>query len=415
MSSNVDVVIVGGGAAGVGAARRLAQTSLSTVLLEADVRLGGRAWTHEIGGMDLDMGCGWLHSAEHNAWARIAEAAGVRIDQSPAAWGVQYRGLGFSEAEQLEARTALSDWGRRLAVSPPLGDRASDALDPASKWNTYIRSIVGFISGAAPESMSAADFALYDQASTETNWRVPIGYGALITRSFPAGVALRLATPVESIELDERGARVSTPAGAIRARAVLLTVSSTVLAGETIKLPAALAAWREAASALPLGLNEKFFLEIVGDAPFETETQVIGNPHELTTGAYYLRPMGRPVVEAFFGGEGARVVEENGAAAGFAYALDQLSALFGSQARRALRPLFASSWNRSIRVGGAYSYAIPGQANARKTLAQPFDARVFFAGEATSPEDFSTAHGAHDSGVRAANEIVDALRGLSAA
>jgi monoamine oxidase len=56
------------------------------------------------------------------------------------------------------------------------------------------------------------------------------------------------------------------------------------------------------------------------------------------------------------------------------------------------------------RVRGAYSYALPGHAAARAALAHPFEERLFFAGEATNPHDFSTAHGAHDSGVRAADE-----------
>jgi monoamine oxidase len=64
-------------------------------------------------------------------------------------------------------------------------------------------------------------------------------------------------------------------------------------------------------------------------------------------------------------------------------------------------------------IGGAYSYALPGHASARKALAQPFDDRVFFGGEATSAGDFSTGHGAHDSGVRAAGEVVAALATLS--
>ena len=61
------------------------------------------------------------------------------------------------------------------------------------------------------------------------------------------------------------------------------------------------------------------------------------------------------------------------------------------------------------RIGGAYSYALPGHANARAALASPFDDRLFFAGEATHAYDFSTAHGAHDSGVRAAEEVIAAL------
>jgi monoamine oxidase len=62
-------------------------------------------------------------------------------------------------------------------------------------------------------------------------------------------------------------------------------------------------------------------------------------------------------------------------------------------------------------IGGAYSCALPGHARARADLARAFEDRVFFAGEATSRSDFSTAHGAHDSGVRAADEAFRALAG----
>ena len=93
-----------------------------------------------------------------------------------------------------------------------------------------------------------------------------------------------------------------------------------------------------------------------------------------------------------------------------ALALDQLAALFGEQIRKSLRPLVASCWSRSIRVGGAYSYAVPGHAQSRQALARTLDRRLFFAGEATCVDEYSTAHGAHDSGVRAAREAQAALK-----
>ena len=61
-------------------------------------------------------------------------------------------------------------------------------------------------------------------------------------------------------------------------------------------------------------------------------------------------------------------------------------------------------------LGGAYSYALPGQAAARNALARPFDQRLFFAGEATHLHDFTTAHGAYQSGVRAADEVLAVLK-----
>jgi monoamine oxidase len=407
---NADVAIIGGGAAGIGAARRLALSSLSTMLIEAGSRLGGRAWTQEVAGQNIDLGCGWFHSADRNSWIGIAEAAGVPVDRSPAQWGVQYRDLGFPPPEQVEAKRALAAWVRRLEGSPPASDCAADALEPNSEWSNYIRTIAGFISGGSLEQLSVADYLAYDEASSANNWRTPVGLGSLVARSLPAKVGLSLATPVESIALGPKGVTVRTSAGEFRARAVILTVSTSVLAGGVLKLPVQLAPWCEAARRLPLGRNEKFFLRIDG-GPFEKETQLLGNPRAARTASFYIRPLGMPMIECFFGGESARFVEECGPAAGFDFAAEQLCALFGSAIRDSMHPLIASHWGQMHHIGGAYSYALPGHASARRALAQPFEDRLFFAGEATSTEDFSTVHGAHDSGVRAANEAITALEG----
>ena len=413
MSADFDVVIVGGGAAGIGAARRMASSGLTTLLLEADSRLGGRAWTREIAGLSLDLGCGWLHSAERNSWAALAEAAGIPLEKRRAAWGVQYGDLGFARAEQSEARREFEAWMQRLPGVSATSDRASDALRPGGAWNSYIQSIVNFISGGPLERLSATDYLNYDEASTESNWRTPRGLGALIVEHFPAHVTLRLSTPVESLELATPGIALGTAAGQVTARAAIFTVSTAVLAGESMRLPPALNPWREAAQSLPLGHNEKLFFGIEGISPFEVETQVLGNPHDANTASYYLRPLGMPVVECFFGGESARMVAREGADAGFDFALQQLQTLFGADVAQHLKPLAASRWGSSLHVGGAYSYAHPGKAAARQTLARDFDRRVFFAGEATSRDEYSTAHGAHDSGVRAANEAIASLTARS--
>ena len=409
MNADYDVVIVGAGAAGIAAARRLATSRASVLMLEAESRPGGRAWTQGIRGLPLDLGCGWLHSADQNAWAAIAREATVEIDRSPPAWGKQFRDLGFPPAESAAAQAEFARWTRRLKEVPPASDRAADALDPAGSWNPYIRAVVGFISGARPEHLSVADYVAYDEKSTDSNWRVRGGLGALIAGSLPRGIHVRLAAPVRAILLDGSHVTVATPAGDLRARTVLLTVSTHVLGSGGIKLPPALDAWREAATRLPLGRDEKIFLEIVGESPFEPETQVYGDPRSARTGAYYLRPFGWPVIEGFLGAEGAEMLIQQGPAAGFAFALDQLAGLFGADVRRVLKPLIATSWARQHHVGGAYSYALPGYSAARAALARPFDQRLFFAGEATSTGDYSTAHGAHDSGVRAAEEILATL------
>jgi monoamine oxidase len=409
LNADLDVVVIGGGAAGVGAARRLAQRGIRTRVFEASERLGGRACTLELAGLSPDLGCGWLHSADRNSWVRIAGDLHLELDRSKAAWGAQFRDLDFTPTQQADAWRAFEGWSRRLRQAPPATDCAADALDPAEPWNPHIRAIASFISGAELERLSAADYAAYDEASGEANWRVRAGYGTLIARSFPRSIGLSLATPVDALSLSKRHVVVHTGSGDITARAAIMTVSTAVLAGETMRLPAQLDPWREAARKLPLGLNEKLFLEIVGEAPFQDESHVTGDPRDAMTASYYIRPFGWPLIECFFGGARARWLCEAGLAAGFAFATDQLARLFGADVRHRLRPLAGSSWTRATRIGGAYSYALPGHAEARQKLAQSFDDRVFFAGEATSTSDFSTAHGALDSGVRAADEAIAAL------
>ena len=414
MAADVDVVIIGAGAAGVAAARRLAASHLSATVLEATARVGGRAWTCDIAGMRLDLGCGWLHSAERNPWTRIAEAASFAVDRRAPAWGRQYDDIGFSRTDQAAARRAYAAWGQRMESTPPASDRAADALESEGEWNVYLQAISGFMNGAGLEHVSVVDYTAYDAAATGYNWRTSAGYGTLIAASLPHPIDLRLSTPVQAIEVDGRGVEVTTPVGTVRARAAILTVSTAVLAGSTIRLPPGLDAWRHAAACLPLGRDEKLFIEIVGKSSFAPETRVIGNPRDRRTGIYHIRPFGWPVIECFVGDEAARMVEETGPAAGFAYAADQLVGLFGSSVSRNLHPLVASNWGRMTFVGGDYSHALPGHAPAREDLALPFEQRIFFAGEATHTNDFSTAHGAYESGLRAAEEaIAGALRRLT--
>ncbi|WP_294643668.1 FAD-dependent oxidoreductase [uncultured Aureimonas sp.] len=413
MTQDVDFLIIGAGAAGIGAARRLCSLGASPLVLEAADQVGGRAETYHAGGLALDLGCGWLHSAERNAWTRIAEDAGFAVDRRTPAWGRQYRDLGFPPADHAAASEAMARWAERLDDVSPASDRASDALRPGDPWNDFIAARTGYISGVGPERISVADYLAYDEASSDENWRLPAGYGTLVAVSLPPSADLCTGVAVRRIDIDGDRVAVATGDGTVRARAVILTVSTAVLAGGAIAMPAALDPWRDAAARLPLGRNEKVFLEIVGDAPFEDETHVVGSPRSRATGSYYIRPLGAPVVECFLGGDGAAVLDD-GPEAGFAFALAELGGLFGADIRRFLRPLKATHWSGLPLIGGGYSCALPGEAGARERLARPFDDRVFFAGEATSRADFSTAHGAHDTGVRAADEAFAAVAALRA-
>lgn len=406
-----DIVIVGSGAAGIGAALRLERSGLCVLMLEALPRSGGRAFTWRAEGIPVDLGCGWLHSGERNPWTAMAGQTGFVVDRSLSAWGRQYRGLGFPPADQAAARQAFVDWSERLISAPPASDIALDAVPKGSPWLGYLQALSSYISGDDLERISARDYAAYDQASSDCNWRLPAGYGTLICAGLPSAMDLRLDTPVQAIALEAPGVTLRTPKGTVRARAAILTVSTRVLESEAIALPTALDPWREAAHRLPLGFNEKLYLGIEGDGVFEPETNVMGSPQDGTTGNYYIRPFGRPVIECFVGGAGARRAQTEGREAAFTRAIDQLVNLFGTSVRPRLRGFAASNWAGTKSIGGGYSHALPGHSAARKALAHSFENRLFFAGEATHETDFSTAHGAYESGRRAADEAIAALKG----
>jgi monoamine oxidase len=127
-------------------------------------------------------------------------------------------------------------------------------------------------------------------------------------------------------------------------------------------------------------------------------------------GTYHLRPFGQPCIEGFFGGRFARRLEDTGDGALAAAAIDEIVSFIGNDFRRKLKPLAESRWALDPFARGSYSHALPGHAGDRAVLAAPVDGRLFFAGEATSPNFFSTAHGARDSGERAAREVLANLK-----
>lgn len=403
--NDVEVAVIGGGSAGVAALRTLVDAGVDAVLLEAKDRLGGRAHTVHYAGMPLDLGAGWLHSAPHNPWVAIAEASGFAVDRSLPRWREQWRELGFSRAEQAAAGAAFDAFDKRLRDVP--SDCAADVLEPGGEWNPYLEALSGYINSAGWSSVSAEDYLAYEDASLPIDWRVAGGYGALVT-SYAARLPAALATPVTAIDGSDTQLRVETPRGTLRAARAIVTVSTNVLASGAIRFDAALADPLHAATRLPLGLADKLFLALDGEEDIPANAHLLGNPRAATTATYTLRPFGRPMVEAMFGGEGAAAMQAEGLNGAAAFAIDELCALLGNGWRTRLRLAAGSAWGRDNHVLGAYSHALPGQAAMRKTLATPVDPRIHFAGEACSQGEFSTVHGAYRTGVVAAQALVAA-------
>lgn len=408
MERELDVAIVGGGAGGIAAARRLAAQGRSVLVVEALARLGGRARTEIVQGMPLDFGCGWLHSAKRNPLARIAEAEGLQVDRRPSAWRRQLGDLGFPADAQKAAWRAYQAFVERLHANPPASDRAGDTMRADNPWRPYVDAFSSYVNGAELDRLSVADFLAYEDAASDDDWRLPGGYGAFIA-GLGAQLPSALATTVRTVS-HGNGVALDTDRGTIRARAAIVTVSTAVLARGAIRFEPAVDDHLQAASRLPLGLADKVFLALAEPDAAPAESHLLGRPDRAETGSYYIRPLGRPVIECFLGGSLARTLESGGPSAAVAFATGELKRLLGADFVRGLSPIAVTRWAQEPSVRGSYSHALPGYAAARAVLARPVSERLCFAGEACSTTDYSTAHGAWSSGLAAADWIERGLR-----
>ncbi|KYG22730.1 amine oxidase [Bradyrhizobium sp. AT1] len=409
LPSSVDVAIIGAGAAGLGAAHALAGSGLAVIVLEARNRLGGRAWTVQASpDVTFDVGCGWLHSANKNSFVAIAKQLGFELNKDLPPWRERAYGNAFPQAERDDFMRAMDAFYERLAQAAQKGEDepASRSLEPGNRWNPMIDAISTYINGCELEDMSTRDWEAYED--TELNWRVRRGYGALVA-AYGAPCPAALNCNVALIDHSGKRIRIETSQGAVIADKAIVTVPTNLIADETIRFSPPLPSKIDAAAGLPLGVDDKVTLALDDAEAFPKEANLRGATMRTEMGTYHIRPFGQPCIEGFFGGSFARTLEDAGDGAIAAQAINEIASFLGNDIRGKLKPLYESRWAHDPFARGSYSHALPGHAGDRAVLAAPVDGRLFFAGEATSPEFFTTAHGARDSGERAAGEVLAAI------
>ena len=144
-ASNVDVVIVGAGAAGLGAARTAGELGLSFTVVEAMDRIGGRAHTDSATfGYPFDLGCHWLHSADVNPFTKIADGYGIRYDSGEHPYMAHLGDRWATDAERSEI-TAFGDesWARMERAGAEGRDiSAGEVVDLTHRWIAPFRSSI---------------------------------------------------------------------------------------------------------------------------------------------------------------------------------------------------------------------------------------------------------------------------------
>ena len=415
MSTDVDLVIVGAGAAGLAAAKEAQKLGLTFTLLEASHRIGGRAYTEEFApGVPFDLGCHWMHSASLNPFVAIAEREGFHFERDNE-WhsSVFERGTWLSKDKlaELEAAEEAMEDAIEAAVEDGKDVAVADYVDLDSPWAPYIAYWFSLGTSRDIDQTSIVDNVAYND--TEENWPLREGFGALVA-TWAADVPVTLNAPVARISWDITGVTVESTKGTVRARRVLVTVSTNVLASGAITFSPSLPNWKQdAIAALPLGVHNRIGI-MLNDDPFGPD--VDDNATIMLEGddvpmAIELRPFGHPYVSGVTGGRFGSWLERSGQQASVDYVSERLIKAFGSDIATSLSDrVIVTAWEGDPWTLGSYSGATPGNGHMRAELAKPVDNTVFFAGEATHTSFFATCHGAYLSGIDQVQAIAKGLK-----
>jgi monoamine oxidase len=453
-----DVAVIGAGPAGLGAARALAETGRSFVVLEARDRLGGRAHSDNdaFPEIPVDLGAEWFiqvvpngPGATYNPLYDLAVASGratelgitpdpmrVRIYTGP-------RTLGTTEqlVEPLlmagAVRAAIFGYGALSGCDPTSCDpSAFDDVSceeaarlagdlPSQPWYDFAAAPLVNEIGRPLGSVSVLDQWLLQAPlplveEDADHYLIRSGMGNFIS-SLGDDIAVKLDTPVTAIDWGgSGGVSLTTPAGTVRAKAVIVTVPMGVLAsGQIAFSPALPAPYLATFDQLPMSVVEKTWLHF--------SKPIFDASDQQTYLGQILRAKGTPpgiqfnffgtnVLGCIYGGPVAVDVGRQGRGAMIEFAKESAAQLFGPIPSGVEVKATTSTWHADELTRGAYTQAIPGGVPARLTLASQELSRdllanqIFIAGEASAPlTAHSSLHGSYLSGQRAAAAALAAL------
>ena len=409
-----DIVVVGAGAAGIAAARRIQAANRSVIVVEAAGRIGGRCLTDSATyGVPFDRGARWLHSPDTNPMVRFARGAG--LDVSPAPLGQKIRiGRRFARAGETEeflaalvrANRAIDDASRGRADMSCAAALPNDLGDWAGTAE--------FVLGAGFTGKDLKEVSVMDKARAQDRTAAIAcrqGLGTLIAR-LGEQVPLALSTPASHVIWNGRDVTVETPAGRVAARAAIITVSSNVLAAGSIRFtPDMPKRQLDAAAKLSLGSYDRIALQLPGNPlGLGRDDVLIEQSNSTRTALMLANQAGSPLCTIDVAGSFGRDLAAQGEPAMTAFAREWLTKLFGSEVVSGVKKTSATNWNAAPYVLGAMSSAAPGWQPSRKILTEPVGC-LFLAGEATHETLWGTVDGAWESGERAADA---ALRKIGA-
>jgi monoamine oxidase len=422
-----DVLVIGAGFAGLAAARELSRLGHRARVLEARDRIGGRAWTIDLGGAPVDIGAAWIHGIDGNPLAALAREVGVRWRETDFDREALFDGRERLGASELRAVDGL------YAAAIARFDAARRRLPPDTDAG-LLATLLGWpeLAHASPRVRQALRFRLHSELALE--WAADLdalslraidegedprgahvlpvgGYRALVD-ALAQGVAVARSTPVLAVRARDDHVEVRTTKATLVARGVVLAVPLGVLqAGDIALEPGLGRRAREALAALAMGRMNRIALRFArrfwpdGVARFAE----IGPGYDGPLEWFDVSPSAdAPVLAALASGRRANLVESEADDAAVALALADLRRMFGEVPAPIGHAV--SRWGRDAFARGAWSRRLPGDhGDVRAALAEPIAGRIVLAGEHLDVAAPGTTHGAWRAGLAAARRLADAL------
>lgn len=406
-SGETEIAIVGAGAAGIAAARKVAAAGRRFVLIEASDRIGGRCFTESATfGVPYDRGAHWLHMPDVNPIAKLAPR-GFDVYPAPPGQKLRIAKRNAREGEMEDYLAAIVRANRAIQDIVRTGKADVSCMQALPKdlgdWRASVEFFLGpFGCGKNLDEISAVDFARSVERDIDSFCRQ--GLGTLLAK-FAEGIPVQLRMPVKSMHSTRNFVEIETGRGFIKARAAILTVSTGVLAAEKIKfIPDLPKRHLDAIAKLSLGAYDHVALELKGNPlQLRNDDLVFEKANGTRTAALLANVSGTPLATVEVAGKFGAELAKSGEAAMTDFAISWLGDLFGADVKRAIGKTHATRWATEPLALGAFSAAAVGGQPGRRVLMEPVRDRLFFAGEAAHETLWGTVGGAWESGERAAD------------
>ncbi len=420
----MDALIIGGGIAGLVAARHLTQAGLRVTLLEARDRLGGRIYTESAGEFPVELGAEFVHGRPDEILAIAAEAATPIVP-------VQGKFRRQVNGEWADAGHLMERLDRLFSKLPAKGPDESFQyyLDRSGEDEEVKQHAQRYVEGfhAADPSLVSARSIRRDTEAEEAikgdhQYRIASGYESLVQtvaeRIDRSRCDIVMNTVVHEIAWRPGQAIVRAGLTEYLAPRAIVTLPLGVLKSGSVAFSPALPEKQNAMSFLEMGpvirvslcFQEKFW---------ERDPKMAGLSFLFTDDPAFptwwtSNPLSYPVLTGWAAGPHAGVhtgLSKDEIVTSAVQALARITRIAEPELRRQMTGSFVHDWQADPFSRGAYSYTAVGGMDAAQALAAPVDGTLFFAGEATNVEGYTgTVHGAIATGLRAAKELLESVR-----